>query len=241
MDKDLEEFNDVRNEKIYGGELAGYTTFREASRRSLNRVFNNLERFSYIILSSDRHELTKEQNKKRFAKLKQIIKDNDYSFIPVKGGYIEESGNTPVYENSLIVFPVGRPKAHEDKVIHSDEELFNFGLELIQYDPIQQNEEGEFVGPDPTDVECFGQDSFLFKGKDKIAAYYKKDGKKDFEVGNNYLVNDKFQQYFTQLQKDSGKENVGKFTFVESYVTIEPRTNNGRYGRYMQGELVNYY
>lgn len=238
MEKILEEFEDVRREPIYSGRLDGYTSFKEASRRSLNRVFNNLEKFPYVIVSSSRNECSEEENRARFAKLKDIVKNNGFSFIPVKGGYIEGADTDApkqVYEDSLIIFPVGR-----DKDIKSEDELFNFGLQLIQYDPVQQNEAGEFVG-DPTDVECFGQDSFLFKGKDKVAAYYNKNGDKDFEVGNNYVVNDKFAQYFTQLAKDHGKENVGKFTFTEAYMTCEPRTIQGRHVRYLKGELVNYY
>jgi hypothetical protein len=237
MERILEEFQDLKNEKMINhGELAGFTKVNEASRRSLNRVFNNLEKFSYVILSSDRHELLKEQNIKRFDKLKKIVKENGFSFIPVKGGFIEEKGNSAVYENSLIIFPVGRNRG-----IKSDEELFNFALELIQYDPIEQNEDGDFVGEDPTDVECFGQDSFLFKGKGQIAAYYGKDGEKQFEVGNDYIVNDKFQKYFTQLWKDHDKDNIGKFTFTEAYMTYEPRSVQGRHIRYLEGELVNYY
>ena len=170
----------------------------------------------------------------KVTEMEPLIND----MVPVKGGYIEGADTDApkqVYEDSLIIFPVGR-----DKDIKSEDELFNFGLQLIQYDPVQQNEAGEFVG-DPTDVECFGQDSFLFKGKDKVAAYYNKDGEKDFEVGNNYVVNDKFAQYFTQLAKDHGKENVGKFTFTEAYMTCEPRTIQGSHVRFLKGELVNYY
>ena len=228
--------NELLNEIMLGGELNGFTPLNEASRRSLNRVFNNLERFPYVIISADRHELSKEQNLTRYDKLKKIVNNRGFSYIPVKGGFIEENDNQAVYENSLIIFPIGKNRKEK-----SEKELFFLGVELIQYDPIQQDENGDFVGDDPTDVESFGQDSFLFKGDGGVAAYYGKDGEKQFEVGNNYIVNDKFQQYFTQLWNSTGKDNVGKFTFTEAYITYEPRTVAGRHIRYLEGELLNYY
>ena len=73
MEKILEEFEDVRREPIYSGRLDGYTSFKEASRRSLNRVFNNLEKFPYVIVSSSRNECSEEENRARFAKLKIVL------------------------------------------------------------------------------------------------------------------------------------------------------------------------
>lgn len=229
-------------ERVYSESiLDGYISLNEASRRSLNRIFNNLEKFSYIIISSDRGELSEKDNLKRFKKLKSIVNEMGYSFIPVKGGFIEEKDSTKVYENSLIIFPISKSKPREKWGLHDDEELFNFGLDLIQYDPVQQNENGEFIGDDPSDVESFGQDSFLFKGNESIAAYYGKDGEKQFEVGNDYIVNDKFAQYFTQLVKDQGKDDRGKFTFTEAYMTKEPMSIASRHVRYLEGELMNFY
>ena len=155
----MELWENLRNEKVYHDEeREGYTPLNEASRRSLNRIFHNMDRFSYIIISASRDKCTDLQNKQRFEKLKKIVKENDYSYIPVKGSFIEdEESDNPVrvYEDSLIVFPIGRKGVRNDNNYKSDEELFNFGLQLIQNDPIQQDEYGNFVGDDPADWSKF--------------------------------------------------------------------------------------
>lgn len=241
----MELWEDLRNEKVYHDEeREGYTPLNEASRRSLNRIFHNMDRFSYIIISASRDKCTDLQNKQRFEKLKKIVKENDYSYIPVKGSFIEdEESDNPVrvYEDSLIVFPIGRKGIRNDNNYKSDEELFNFGLQLIQNDPIQQDEYGNFVGDDPADVECFGQNSFLFKGKDSAPAYFNKEGEKEMSFPGKMNINDKLETYFTQLWKDKGKEGIGKFTFKEACMTAEPLTYSGRHVRYLKGELLNYY
>ena len=233
---------ELMNEPLFGGELEYMTTFKEASKPSLNRLFQNLNKFSYVVISSDRHELSKYENLKRFKKMKKIVKNAGFSYIPVKGGYLE---NVPdgvdiedakarrkyqMYENSLIIFP-----ANGGKYLKSDKELFDFGLRLCQCDPVQQGDDGKFVG-DPTDVESFGQDSFLYKD-DSSVAYYTKDGKMDFQVGNDYLINDMFQQYFTQLAHSEGKD-ADKFAFTETFIPSWHRTINEHRHRTYLGELI---
>ncbi len=246
----MNDIEDIRREPHFSGELEYMTTFKEASRRSLNRVFHNLENFSYIMVSSDRGDLTHEQNLKRFAKLKKIVKDAGYSYIPVKGGYLEnlpddsdddyvevmENGaavkKRQAYENSLIVFPFNGGKDAK-----SDEELFDFGLDLIQYDPVQQDKDGNFIG-DPADVESFGQDSFLYKDASTPATYYGKDGNEMFSVGNNYILNDAFADYFTQLARSSGKKDMDKFTFTEAFIPSWHLSINEHHHRRLLGELL---
>ena len=107
---------ELMNEPLFGGELEYMTTLKEASKYALNRVFQNLEFHSYVVISSDRHELSKDENLKRFEKMKEVVKNAGFSYIPVKGGYLE---NVPdgvdiedakarrkyqMYENSLIIF-----------------------------------------------------------------------------------------------------------------------------------------
>lgn len=222
--------------------LEGYVSLDDACRRSLSRLFNNLRKFSFIIVSSDRGELTDSQNLKRFEKIKSIVNDSGFSYIPVKGKFMEEKSHKVVYENSLIIFPKGRDREflRGNRVI-TDDDLFKFGLELIQYDPIQQNKEGEFVGDDPSDVESFGQVSFIFKGENSKVETYDKNGEKDCELGNKFFLNDDLQDYFTQLFKSSGRPNEGKFIFTETYMTAEPLSLEARHSRYLKGELLNYY
>lgn len=233
------DFSELSSEKMYSGELEGYTSFREASRRSLARVFGNMEKLSYIIVSGSRGDLSNDINKKRFQRLKDIVKDEGFSFIPVKGGFIENKGEeneSSVYEDSLIIFPIGR---NNEK--RTDKELFDFGLDLIQYDPMQQDEVGSWIGGDPANVVTFGQDSFLFKGENKAPTYYDKNGDAVYSFSGKLDINNGLAEYFTQLMKDVGKNNIGKFTFKEAYVTYEPRSIQSRHIRYLEGELVNSY
>ena len=237
---------ELMNEPLFHGELEYMTTLKEASKYALNRVFQNLEFHSYVVISSDRHELSKDENLKRFEKMKEIVRVAKFSYKPLKGGYLE---NVPdgvdiedakarrkyqLYENSLIIFP-SHPTYCGPGHYKSDKELFDFGLRLCQFDSVQQNDEGKFIGDDPTDVESFGQDSFLYKD-DSSVAYYTKDGAKDFEVGDNYLINDGFQQYFTHLAYSAVKD-VNKFIFTETFIPSEPLGYSGRVVRAYKGEL----
>lgn len=131
------DFSELSSEKMYSGELEGYTSFREASRRSLARVFGNMEKLSYIIVSGSRGDLSNDTN--------------------------------------------------------------------------------------------------------KAPTYYDKNGDSVYSFSGKLDINNGLAEYFTQLMKDVGKNNIGKFTFKEAYVTYEPRSIQSRHIRYLEGELVNSY
>ena len=216
------------------GNLSSYVALKEASRRSLTRVLNNLKRFSYILVSASRQSLSKNENETRFKLLKKFVKDERFSFIPVKRPYVELETNVQGLEDSLLIFPVGR-----NNTIKTDEELFSFGLSLIQFDEEQQDDAGNFIG-DPTKVTSFGQDSFLFESKNGKPAYYDKEGKEILSFSEDLEINNMLAEYFTQLINSKGK-NQNKFTFKESYISEEPQSVSDRHVRYLKGELLNYY
>lgn len=238
--------NGLVSEKLYSNELKYMTSLSEASKKSLSRVFQNMEDLPYIMVSSDRHECTKEENIKRVKRLKEIVKEKGFSYIPVKGGYLETSKNgeqAQVFENSLIIF---WKESKENINNYSVEELsgiqdalFEFGLYLIQYDEELQDDNGNFISDDKVNVETFGQDSFLFKG-DKGTfgkpAYYNKDGEKEFGFSGELDINNKLSQYFTQLV--GGGLDRKKFSFTEVYIPSEPRSYSERHIRYLNGELL---
>lgn len=219
----------MKNNSIFYGDdsLDDYEPLREASNAALNRIIRSMDNFSYVIISSDRHELLKEENLKRFSKLKKIVKNADFGYIPVKGGYLED-GTIPVIENFIIIFNIGR-----DRNVHSSEELFDLGLKLCKYDLIQQDIKGNFIGDDPADVESFGQDSFLFKDENSPPTYYDKNGNKVSELSNNLKFNNKLEKYFTSLVKGDKR-----FTFKEVFIPRYPMSNSGFIVRYLQGELI---
>ena len=219
----------MKNNSIFYGDdsLDDYEPLREASNAALNRIIRSMDNFSYVIISSDRHELLKEENLKRFSKLKKIVKNAEFGYIPVKGGYLED-GTIPVIENFIIIFNIGR-----DRNVHSSEELFDLGLKLCKYDLIQQDIKGNFIGDDPADVESFGQDSFLFKDENSPPTYYDKNGNKVSELSNNLKFNNKLEKYFTSLVKGDKR-----FTFKEVFIPRYPMSNSGFIVRYLQGELI---
>ena len=219
----------MKNNSIFYEDVSldDYESLREASNAALNRIIRSMDNFSYVIISSDRHELLKEENLKRFSKLKKIVKNADFGYIPVKGGYLED-GTIPVIENFIIIFNIGR-----DRNVHSSEELFDLGLKLCKYDLIQQDIKGNFIGDDPADVESFGQDSFLFKDENSPPTYYDKNGNKVSELSNNLKFNNKLEKYFTSLVKGDKR-----FTFKEVFIPRYPMSNSGFIVRYLQGELI---
>lgn len=219
----------MKNNSIFYGDdsLDDYESLREASNAALNRIIRSMDNFSYIIISSDRHELTKEENLKRFSDFTKMAKNESFRYIPVKGGYLAD-GTIPVIENSIIIFNIGR-----DRNVHSSEELFDLGLKLCKYDLIQQDIKGNFIGDDLADVESFGQDSFLFKDENSPPTYYDKNGNKVSELSNNLKFNNKLEKYFTSLVKGDKR-----FTFKEVFIPRYPMSNSGFIVRYLQGELI---
>lgn len=219
----------MKNNSIFyeDDSLDDYEPLREASNAALNRIIRSMDNFSYVIISSDRHELTKEENLKRFSDFTKMAKNESFRYIPVKGGYLAD-GTIPVIENSIIIFNIGR-----DRNVHSSEELFDLGLKLCKYDLIQQDIKGNFIGDDPADVESFGQDSFLFKDENSPPTYYDKNGNKVSELSNNLKFNNKLEKYFTSLVKGDKR-----FTFKEVFIPRYPMSNSGFIVRYLQGELI---
>lgn len=68
---------------------------------TLNRLVTDHNK--YVIISASRGDKTIEENNRRFSELKNKVWKAGYSYIPVYGGYIEDSGE--VYEKSLVVLP----------------------------------------------------------------------------------------------------------------------------------------
>lgn len=205
-------------EKIDESRTNGLVLIGESS---LNRILTKHYENGFIIITSyrDKSEKTDEQNKKDFALLKSIVANNDFSYIPVYGGYIENRGTeneTEVREPALLITNY---KSGEFTPYADDSKIYKLGLEL---------------------AKKFNQDSFLFKprGKDENPYYVTKDGQVDGEPFTGLSINNLVQNYFTDLSKkwSSDGKTSKRFTFTEKlYINENPSSFGEAKKRY--GEL----
>lgn len=184
----------------------------------LNRILRKHYNDGFIIITNFRGERDNKENVNGFNELKNIVKNHEFSYIPVFGGYVENMGTEEerqVHEPALLVPNqiVGSAKSYDE-----DTRLFQLGVNL---------------------ANKYNQDSFLYKPKGSNNAYYiDKNGKVDMKFTDK-TVNDLTQIYFTDLHKPSKKpaKSLNKadrrFTFIESiYLAPSPTDLNEAKGRY---------
>ena len=215
----------MKNDSIFYQDVSldDYEPLREASNAALNRIIRSMDNFSYIIISSDKHELSKEENLKRFSDFTKMAKGESFRYIPVKGGYLAD-GNIPVLKNALIIF-----NTELNRKPRSAEDLYNFGLRLCNYTAIPQDEHGDAL----IDIETCGQESFLFKEQHSAPAYYDNTGRQIKKFSNNLSLNDNLEHFFSTIIKDTKR-----FSFKEVFIPRYPMSNSGFIVRYLQGELI---
>lgn len=203
------------------------------SEASLNRFNKHINDNVFIILSAYASTCTDKENEKRAIRLKQIINDAKLSYIPVYGGYTMDD-NTFSYEESLVVFPF----RYNTKEMITEDELFNIGLELIQFAPGQS--EYEFEG-ERIDVDSFGQESFLFKPQNGDAVFIRKNGEVDKSIKPFSAVtfNDLSSKYFTALNKRNGKKSNKSFVFRECFIRKPSKIPHEMWILNLRGELLN--
>ena len=145
----------------------------------LGRFVSKHNTHGYAIVSACRGELSQAENNKRTKELKTKLQASNFSFKPVKGGFIENLGKKDqkeVYENSFMIYDYSK-----DGKELKPTELFNYAIKLC-------NE--------------YGQDSVLYSKNGEEPTYYNKNGKKEFSPGKNMKLNDKSQQYFSEFGKN---------------------------------------
>lgn len=167
-----------------------------------------------------------DENNKRTNQLRNDLKSEKYSYIPVYGGYKEEGSETAKIEKSFIVFPYDI----STKEYRDFNEFKNRMLKL---------------GDD------FQQDSILVKAPNENPVYVDcATGKPDDYVFTNKKVNDIAQEYFTALKrwtdssrKDKSSFTKGKpqrFTFESLYMNDFPNSISEHRRRSLNGELVQF-
>jgi len=223
---DKKNFNMLNEYMPNVGNHAPMVSINESNAKSL---INRHSDCGYIILSPCRGgedfniDTTTQQgrdklnqiNRERFVELINILKQQPFSYTPIYGGFIEETGEE-VKERSVIIYNKNRKGEQTDI-----NELIQFGLEM---------------------ANKFNQWSILVKEPNKNPKYLLKDGSLDFELGNNLVFNDLTQKYFTDLHKNSQKHNIKdrkptRFTFTECYINPSPQCYGERYSRDYHNEI----
>lgn len=121
----------------------------EAANRSINRIgkhFND-PRSEVVIVSAERHkdgeseQESKERNSRQTAMLKKHLDDNKFSYVPVKGGYIENKGEpdeVATHERGFMVIN------HPDSPNYRKEGILDHFKKISGHSPIS-NERGENI------------------------------------------------------------------------------------------------
>lgn len=179
-------------------------TFKEyLSEASLGRLWQHFTRGEpMVIISADRSERTKSENKSCFEKLKQNIRLAKFGYVKVKGGYTETDAEGNKHdvddENSCVIF--GTPE--------TEKRLFVLGLRL---------------------GKAYNQECFLWVGNDNIAywVYTINDDVRNIRIGEKVRLGEfhtkKIGQYFSKIGKkqfsftqiDESEDKHSSFTTIE--------------------------
>jgi len=199
---------------------------------SLNRILSKHFKDGFIIITSERSEITDpEESNKRFKQLKIDITNAGYSYIPVWGGFTETNPETgekydnPSLERALIV---PNHKVNANEPYEDDSKLYDLGIRL---------------------TNKYNQECFLYKPQENNK---NKDTRARFVDGNGNVIatfdsvsiNDLTQKYFTKISKTPKKikpdEKIRKtdkrFSFIEEnneiYFHKPPKNATEAYERF---------
>ena len=158
-------------------------------------------------------------NRKRVKEFVGILKQTDFSYTPVYGGFIENQG-TPneenVYVRSFVVY-----NHHKDGSVGDFDELYQFALDMARK---------------------YNQDSVLIHEPNGKPKYVKQNGEVDFGFDGDVAFNDLSQEFFTDLHKNTHKtmgdgSRPTRFSFLESYINPAPQCYGERVSRARNGEI----
>lgn len=160
-------------------------------------------------------------NRERIKEFISILKETNFSYTPVYGGFIENKGSDDeetVYERSFIVY--NRDKQGK---VGNWKDLYDFALEM---------------------TKKYNQDSVLIKAPNKNAEYVDREGNNQITFSDNVSFNDISQDYFTDLHKnthkykdDMDKRQSTRFSYVESYINPAPQCLSESHLRYLNCEV----
>jgi len=149
---------------------------------SLLRFIGEHAKKGFAIVSACRGDMSRGANVQRTKELKELIKNAGFSFKQVQGGFIENKGKgneTEVKETSFIIYNFknnGKPARKG--------ELMRFALQACRR---------------------YNQDSILYSEKGDRPRYYTQKGEIDSSFSRKFVLNDKQQEYFTDMKSGSNE------------------------------------
>jgi hypothetical protein len=188
---------------------------------TVNRLLGKHYNSGFAIVSASRFKNTNQENNQLTKELFLKLKNSNYSYIPVFGGFIENKGSENeqhVYEKSFLILNYN--KEGEELPF---QDLKNFALEICSE---------------------YNQDSVLLKSPNGQPQTITKDGDLDMEFSGDIKINDLTQEYFTSFVKtrnvdkdNQDKRKQSRLTFEGVYINPPPETYSERHARYLSGEI----
>jgi hypothetical protein len=188
---------------------------------TVNRLLGKHYNSGCAIVSASRFKNTNQENNQLTKELFLKLKNSNYSYIPVFGGFIENKGSENeqhVYEKSFLILNYN--KEGEELPF---QDLKNFALEICSE---------------------YNQDSVLLKSPNGQPQTITKDGDLDMEFSGDIKINDLTQEYFTSFVKtrnvdkdNQDKRKQSRLTFEGVYINPPPETYFERHARYLSGEI----
>jgi hypothetical protein len=181
---------------------------------SIHRLMTKHADVGYIIISACRNDKTVEENNKATKELEAMIKDENFTFTSVKGGFVENLGKENervVEEKSFIIFNYFK-SGYADRTITREDtrHIREFGEKLCNK---------------------FNQDSFLYCEPGKNPQYITKNGSVDFELDKSFTIDNQLKEYFTKLGNH-------QFTFNDKISECEqPQTLNKRMSMSVKNQM----
>lgn len=208
----LKELYDIYN----GGTLV------KLDEETLSRIINKHGNNGFVILSANRGDKSGEENNKQTRNLISDLKQSQYSYYPVYGGYHGTDGVVDSYEPSFIVFNYNRKGEQTD---FSDLKLFAIRM-----------------------CGKYNQDSVLIKAPDELPNYVNRVGDVvGHATDDSVATNDAKAEYYTSMIKTrnldyQNPERLKRFTYpiqFECYSHPAPATiNELRRRKEGYGEIV---
>ena len=188
---------------------------------TVNRLLGKHYNSGFAIVSASRFKNTAQENNQLTKELFLKLKNSNYSYIPVFGGFIENKGSENeqhVYEKSFLILNYNK-KGEELPF----QDLKNFALEICSE---------------------YKQETVVLKSPDGNPKTLTRTGEADMEFSGDIKINDLTQEYFTSfvktrnVDKDSqDKRKQSRLTFEGVYINPPPATYSERHARYLSGEI----
>jgi hypothetical protein len=185
-----------------------FESFKESilNEAKVSRIWQHIESDkTFGVISPYRAEYSEDENLKRYAELKKLVRTAKYGFIEMIGGFDEEG--TTVEEKSLFI-----PQVDKDK-----DTLIEWGKKFDQYSVLYKDA-NEFVEIGTNLQAGIGdiKTNFIQKGWDKNMTF------------NSELI----KQFFSVIAKGSHKTRKFLFNIKEYLYELESLSFNERvYGK----------